>query len=90
VKVIDLGAARDFLRDWDAVRQRILSGTVAGFALTVRDQRGSEAIYLGGHFKRCSQAALKAGMRSSWEMSKREDLEEQDEVPITDFRVSQL
>lgn len=69
-RVVNLGEVRDLLKSWDEVREHIRTGQVKAFALTVQGMDGEEAIYHGGGFKTDRQAALKAGLRQSWAMTK--------------------
>jgi hypothetical protein len=70
MKVVDMRGVRDLLRDVEEMRQRILRGRIRGWALSVTDEDGNQAVYLGGENKTDSVAALRAGMAVSWEMTK--------------------
>jgi hypothetical protein len=70
MKVVDMRGVRDLLNDLDELRQRILQGRIRGWALSVTDWNGNQAVYLGGEHKTDADAALRAGMAVSWEMTK--------------------
>lgn len=70
MKVVSMAGVRDLLKDWDEVRQRILRGQIRGWALSVTGHNGDQSVYLGGEHKTNSDAALRAGMAVSWEMTK--------------------
>lgn len=74
-KVVDMRGVRDLLADWEEVRQRILHGGIKAWAVSVRDDQGREAIYVGGSYKQDPDAACKAAMRMSWEQTKIADEE---------------
>lgn len=73
MSVVDMRGVRDLLRDLDELRQHILQGRVQSWMLSVQDHHGQEAVYVGGRFKGDADAALRAGMRASWEKTKLED-----------------
>jgi hypothetical protein len=69
-KVVNLGEVRDLLQSWEEVRQHIVKGDIRAFALTIQELQGREAVYYGGLYKSDPAAALKAGLRQSWELTK--------------------
>lgn len=76
MSVVDMRGVRDLLKDWDDLRQKILQGEIQSWMLSVQDHHGREAVYVGGRFKGDADAALRAGMRASWEKTKIEDEEQ--------------
>jgi hypothetical protein len=75
VKVVNLGVVSSLLKEWEAVRQHILQGDIAGGSVCLRSPEGRETIYLFGIYKRDSESALRASMRMSWEMTQADELE---------------
>jgi hypothetical protein len=66
-KVVHLARVRelkDLLAEWEKVRQEILLGQIDGFHTALR--RGEcETIYVGGRFKKDSEAAARAALKAS-------------------------
>lgn len=64
-KIVQLGAVRNLLAEWEKVRSHIAAGEINGWSITIRDGLDEETIYLGGTYKEDPQAALKAALRMS-------------------------
>lgn len=67
--VVDLNECRELLKDWNRVRDYILTGKVKGWAICFLDYKNREGVHLGGVFKRSPNLALKASLHISMEMN---------------------
>lgn len=82
VKVIDLSECKNLLAKCDELRALILRGKVQGWAMCFKNHRNEETIFLAGNYERNADQALEASMNISWEMTKLEDLLDEDDDPI--------
>jgi hypothetical protein len=71
--VVDLNNCRDLLEKWQTVRGRITQGRVRSFAICILDDSGDEVIVLAGDYDTDPEAALRASMKMSIELTRRTD-----------------
>lgn len=64
-KIIDLGQIRDIRAEWAKVAHLLSNTKIRGFNLTLLDENGDEAIFLGGTYKADPHEAVKALLRMS-------------------------
>lgn len=69
--LVNLQNCRDLLGEWDAMRARILKGEVSGWAICVRDPRGIESAEFAGSYRDEPDAALRASLHMSWELTRK-------------------
>lgn len=69
--VVDLGTCRDLLKLSDALRHLIISGQAQGAAVCVKTRDGMETVLFAGDYRDDPEAALKAAMAISWEITKK-------------------
>lgn len=72
-KVVDLVQCRDLLTKWSALRDLIIRGEIRSVALCIQDRQGKETIALCGEFEHDAEAALRAALHMSWELTKAAD-----------------
>lgn len=71
--VVQLSGCRDLLQVWAAVRAKILSGEIRGIAICELDWQGRESVTFAGDYRDDPEAALKAALSLSWELTKGAD-----------------
>lgn len=64
-KVVHLAEIKDLLAQLEVIRQHVLKGKVAGWFGTLRDEDGTETVYMGGVHARSSEDRLKAILKMS-------------------------
>lgn len=69
--VVNLGVCRDLLRLSDNLRNSIVRGKARGIALCIRDDEGGETVVFAGDYRHDPEAALRAAMAISWEITKK-------------------
>lgn len=69
--VVNLGTCRDLLKLADALRQSIIAGQARGAAVCVKNRDGTETVLFAGEYREDPEAALKAAMAISWEITKK-------------------
>jgi hypothetical protein len=71
MRVVNLDTCRSLLRVWGLVRQQLTDGA-DGFAVCVR-RGGEESVFFAGEYEKDAEAAAKAAMRMSWQLTKAHD-----------------
>lgn len=59
------------------MRDLIIRGEIRSVALCIQDRQGNETIALCGDYEHDAEAALRAAMKMSWELTKAADSEGQ-------------